>query len=115
MNEELDQALKSLFVAYAPVFAEEPFLSRATEAVAWQQRRLRTQSIILYSAIVLAGGCIAIASSTIVVGWLSLLRDPLMHWTDALSSLACQLMTYGIVGVAAILGRHRIRAFLAPW
>lgn len=115
MNEESDPRLTALFAAYSPVIAEEPFLGRARSAVACQQRRLRTRSITSYSAIALVGGCIAVASSAIVVEWISLLNDQLIRWTDALSPLASQLLTYGTTCVVAILGRHRIRAFLAPW
>lgn len=115
MSAETDLKLKRLFAAYAPALVEEPFLAKAREAIARQQRLRRTRSAAIYSTIVLVGGCIAFASSPIVDGWFSLLHDGLVRWTDAFSPLVSQLLTYGIAGAVAILGRRRIRAFLAPW
>ena len=115
MNDETDPKLKALFAAYAPVLLDEPFVTRATEALAQQERRARIRSTAAYATCVLLGASIAMGSWALVDGWLSFVNDELLRWIGTLSPLASQSLTYGLTAVAALLGRRRIRAFLVPW
>jgi hypothetical protein len=115
MSNETDPKLRALFAAYAPVLADEPFITRTRAALVQQERRARIRATATYATCVLLGAGIAMVSWALVDGWLSSVNDGLLRWTGTLSPLASQSLAYGLTAVAAVLGRRRIRAFLVPW